>query len=132
MHEKSRFKKLDHSEIKRYRIERRSGKDRRHYNAKILAPDRRHIKDRRSGHIKFKVPAHIYLETVCSNDFSCLSSCQCGDNGKCKMEKALGEHGLVLQSKEFSKCHHRDQIGSLQICTCPTRIYLFQKYGVGF
>ena len=78
--------------------------------------------------MKLEVPDSVLEETTkCPHNFACLSSGQCGDLDKCKVEEADGKNMLFLASKEYMSCPYRIHFGYGLLCRCPTHFAIYQR-----
>ena len=81
--------------------------------------------------MNFEVPDSVKQKAKqCPNDFSCIATGYCGDQGICKVDHSVGESVLCLTSNERGACScpYRLSFGYGQICMCPVRYYLYSKY----
>jgi len=76
------------------------------------------------------VPDDVVQETTkCPHEFSCLSTGQCGHADKCEVQSADGKNVLFLASEEQRACPYRIPFGRGQLCTCPTRYFIYKQHG---
>lgn len=70
--------------------------------------------------MNFKVTDSVLNETTkCLSDFSCLSSGQCCGIPQCKVEAAIGENVLSLESIGNKNCPYFVSFGGGELCICP-------------
>jgi hypothetical protein len=68
--------------------------------------------------------------TECPNEFSCLSSGQCGDCDTCKVQSAHSENILFIEQEKHQFCPYRLSVGEDQICRCPVHYAIYRIDGV--
>lgn len=76
----------------------------------------------------FTVDSHSLDITYCESGYSCLTEKKCGNRDMCDVSYADGEFVLFLHDKEDATCKYRLTYGLSQICICPTRFGIYQKY----
>jgi len=67
--------------------------------------------------------------TKCEHDFSCLESGRCGAEPMCEADHASALTVLHLKGKSPASCSYRMQSLQDPMCTCPTRLAIYDKYG---
>ena len=66
--------------------------------------------------------------TICRKDFGCLSDTT---NNLCKVELALGSEPILFLCKEEKPCcTYTWEFGGGNICSCPVRKELNQRYRI--
>lgn len=65
--------------------------------------------------------------TACSKKHECLQN---KDTVYCKVERCINDTVLILECKEQLSCNYQLAFGNSQICRCPIRIEIFNKYKV--
>ena len=63
----------------------------------------------------------------CRKEFACLEE---GPASRCKILAALEGGILFVQCREPGSCAYRNVQGERVTCTCPTRVRLYERYGV--
>ncbi|OFX30678.1 MAG: hypothetical protein A2X08_07525 [Bacteroidetes bacterium GWA2_32_17] len=63
----------------------------------------------------------------CSKEHNCLLE---KDFVYCKVERCINSEILFLDSKEQLSCNYQLAFGNCQICRCPVRIEIFNKYNI--
>lgn len=69
----------------------------------------------------------IKKATACSKEHKCLKN---KENIYCKVERCINDTVLILECKEQLNCSYQLTFGICQICRCPVRIEIFNKYKI--
>ena len=74
----------------------------------------------------------IKKTTRCCNNFSCLTTGECGNLLQCKIEKCFDENMLYVRTTkdtEAVSCSYKYTVGNSDehICTCPTHYAIYQQ-----
>ncbi len=78
--------------------------------------------------MSIQVSESVIEETkMCPHEFVCLSTGQCGDPVKCKVNYANGKNVLFLTSVDDFSCPYRIRFGYGLMCTCPVHFALHQQ-----
>jgi hypothetical protein len=83
--------------------------------------------------MKFAVPDKILQETTkCGYEYSCLTTGECGNLPKCKVEKRFDEKMLFVSTTEDAPClscpyKYSYGISHGHICTCPTHYAVYEQ-----
>jgi hypothetical protein len=64
--------------------------------------------------------------TQCSHYFDCLLEGRCA---KCEIERLVAGIGAHIRTPDLEPCPYKLDTGTLLVCTCPTRIELYERYG---
>ena len=64
--------------------------------------------------------------TKCGRYFDCLLEGRCA---RCEIERLVVGTGACLKDADPEPCPYKVDTGTSLICTCPTRIELFERYG---
>jgi hypothetical protein len=64
--------------------------------------------------------------TKCSRYFDCLLEGKCA---QCEIERLVAGIGAYIKNSDPQPCPYKLDIGTALICTCPTRIELYERYG---
>jgi len=78
--------------------------------------------------MKFEIASDIIKNTNCDKNFMCLK-----DGAKeniCVINKCLDNKYCLLKEAKFGFCINRFSFGYSDICKCPVRIEIFNKYGI--
>lgn len=78
--------------------------------------------------MKFEIDSKIIEKANCDKDFVCLK-----ENVKdkiCKINRCLDEYYCLLKEAKFVSCNNRFTFGYSDICKCPVRIEIYNKYDV--
>lgn len=70
---------------------------------------------------------------IIKSAYSCSKKQKCiNDKGfiYCKVERCLNNEILFLECKEQLNCNYQLSYGNCQICRCPVRIEIFNKYKI--
>ncbi len=63
----------------------------------------------------------------CRKHFACLKE---GTVSRCRVLAALEGETLFVQCRESGPCAHRETRGERVTCACPTRVRIYERYGV--
>ncbi len=63
----------------------------------------------------------------CTKEHKCLFE---KDSVYCKIERCINSDILFLECKESIFCNYQLSYGNCQICRCPVRIEIFNKYKI--
>jgi hypothetical protein len=73
-----------------------------------------------------EIKKEILDETVhCKKDFECIKN----NKTCCKVERSVDDKVLFVECSEKNSCKYRLAYGSYFICTCPTRIEIYRRFG---
>jgi hypothetical protein len=73
-----------------------------------------------------KIEKEILDKTVkCTKDFDCLKN---EKHIYCKVERVIDNKIDFIKCKEKTLCNYKLAFGYSNICTCPTRIEIYNKY----
>ena len=73
-----------------------------------------------------EIEKEILDKTVhCKKDFDCIKN----NNICCKVESCIDKKVHFVRCSEENACNYRISFGHSYICTCPTRIEIYNKYG---
>ena len=78
--------------------------------------------------MKFNIPSHIIKKTQCEKDFMCLK--EGAESQICKINQCLGNQYCLLKESKIENCINRFSFGFSEICKCPVRVEIFEKYGI--
>ena len=76
----------------------------------------------------FEIDKEILKKTTdCAYNFKCLE-----DGGKvcCKVEHCVNNHLIFVKAENHKFCAYKLSFGNSFICNCPTRLEIYNKYGV--
>ena len=80
--------------------------------------------------LKSKVSQRARDETTkCPHGLACLTTGQCGDHPPCEAQSTAGQGNLVLKSRERRACPYRLPSGHDNLCQCPVRFEMYQRFG---
>jgi hypothetical protein len=65
--------------------------------------------------------------TKCHCNFACLEDEECL---KCIVERSFGEIGCLIKSGPDESCAYRLPFADKWFCRCPTRVEIYEKYGL--
>ena len=73
-----------------------------------------------------KINKETLEKTVhCKKDFDCIKN----NNICCKVESCVNKEVHFVECSEKKSCYYRMTFGHSDICTCPTRKEIYNKYG---
>lgn len=78
--------------------------------------------------MKFEISSDIINKTQCDKDFMCLK--ENSVEKICQIKKCLDSDYCLLKESKFGNCINRFSFGFSEICKCPTRIEIHNKYGI--
>lgn len=64
--------------------------------------------------------------TQCSRYFDCLLEGKCA---KCEIQRLVEGIGGYISTPDPQPCPYKLDTGTFMVCTCPTRIELYERYG---
>ena len=75
-----------------------------------------------------KIDEVVIRSTVnCQYGFRCLS----GDTTcLCEVKDSIGYDMLEIIPKSDTDCNHRISLGNSNFCMCPTRVEIYNRYGM--
>lgn len=68
----------------------------------------------------------IEKTTKCLKNFECLN----GGSIRCKVEDCINNEVHFVKSSSTEYCPYNLSFGDDNICTCPTRKEIYNKYGI--
>jgi hypothetical protein len=77
--------------------------------------------------------ARLISKETLQQTIKCTLSFQCLDDERrdiCSVELSLREKGCFLKTVKPIACRYRVSFGDSYLCTCPTRLELFNKYKI--
>ncbi len=87
------------------------------------------VKKRSIKCMKTDINKEIISSANCSNNFKCLNTGNF-DTDICSVSECLYNQLCVLNKVTVGECSDRFYFGSSEICKCPVRIEIFNKYGI--
>ena len=78
--------------------------------------------------MKFDIAQEIIEKTNCDKNFLCLK--EGTTENICKINKCLDNQYCLLKEPKFGFCVNRFSFGYSDICKCPVRIEIFNKYDI--
>ena len=78
--------------------------------------------------MKFEIPEEIIKKTNCNKNYICLK--EHAEKEICKIDKCIDNKYCLLKKIKYDFCINRFSFGNSQMCKCPVRIEIFNKYGI--
>jgi len=81
--------------------------------------------------MKYEVNKDVCDKTRCDYDYSCLLLGKCGKRDFCIANAAIYKDGLMLNEQhEPGICSYHMEYNFGEMCICPVRFAIFQKYSI--
>ena len=78
--------------------------------------------------MKFVIASEIIHNTNCDKNFMCLK--EGAENNLCKIKKCFDNEFCLLKEAKIPGCINRFSFGYSDICKCPVRTEIYNKYGI--
>jgi hypothetical protein len=65
--------------------------------------------------------------SYCTKEFSCLSD---ANRDLCRVKEHIGEKVYFIACKEDKYCAYKESFGNENLCTCPVRKEIYDKYKI--